>query len=62
MDRDNATTTILPSTSTEENGDIARSKAKRSRSLSLGPGGIEALKEDAGNKRKVLHCADMLSQ
>jgi len=26
---------------------------KRSRSKSLGPGGIDALKEDAGNRRKV---------
>lgn len=29
---------------------------KRSRSKSLGPGGIEALKEDAGNRRKVGGC------
>ena len=28
-------------------------RSKKSRSKSLGPGGLEALKEDAGNKRKV---------
>jgi len=55
MDRDNATTTILPNKGSEENGDVARNRAKRPRSLSLGPGGIEALREDAGNKQKVLH-------
>jgi len=31
---------------------------KRSRSKSLGPGGIDALKEDAGNRRKVSNHAD----
>lgn len=30
------------------------SRSKKSRSKSLGPGGLDALKEDAGNKRKVL--------
>lgn len=28
-------------------------RPKKSRSKSLGPGGLDALKEDAGNKRKV---------
>lgn len=32
---------------------ITSAKQKKSRSKSLGPGGLDALKEDAGNKRKV---------
>lgn len=31
--------------------------SKRSRSRSLGPGGLDALREDAGNRRKV--CSQM---
>ena len=30
-----------------------KAKVKKSRSKSLGPGGLEALTEDAGNRRKV---------
>jgi len=32
---------------------------KRSRSKSLGPGGIEALQEDSGNRGKVRHYRSM---
>lgn len=32
---------------------VTNAKQNKSRSKSLGPGGLDALKEDAGNKRKV---------
>ena len=32
---------------------VAKSVGKKGRSKSLGPGGLEALKEDAGNRQKV---------
>ena len=42
---------------------IAKSLSKRPRSRSLGPGGLDALREDAGNRRQVFlrqHCEFLL--
>jgi len=50
MDRENATTTILSGVGADNSKDT---RAKRLRSMSIGPGGLEALKEGAGNKRKA---------
>lgn len=54
VDRENATTTVLSDAGVNDSIQ-ATSRTKRSRSLSIGPGGLEALREDAGNKRKVVH-------
>lgn len=52
-EKENVTVNLaVPSTS------IAHDKvaAKKSRSKSIGPGGLDALKEDAGNRRQVVQC------
>jgi len=48
MDKENMTldTSVIAAKATSK-------LQKRSRSKSLGPGGIDALKEDTGNRRKV---------
>lgn len=52
-DRENATTNVFAENVIGNENATAVGRSKSSRSLSIGPGGLEALREDAGNKRKV---------
>ena len=38
-----------------KNKSKGKASSKKSRSKSIGPGGLDALKEDPGNRRKVTH-------
>lgn len=49
VDKENNTVQGIP-----ETGHLAKNASRKPRSKSLGPGGLEALKDDAGNRQKVL--------
>ena len=51
-EKENVTVSLAITSASVANGDVA---AKKPRSKSIGPGGLEALKEDAGNRRQVFH-------
>lgn len=56
-EKENVTVNLaVPSTSAQ--GNVT---AKKSRSKSIGPGGLDALKEDAGNRRQVVQHSLQLS-
>lgn len=53
-EKENVTVSLAVTSTSVANDNVA---AKKPRSKSIGPGGLDALKEDAGNRRQVIHCS-----
>lgn len=56
MDQENATTDLGALAAGKRGGPIEK-PSKKSRSKSIGPGGLDALKDSSGNRRQVCHDA-----